>query len=238
MYTYQSVVRYSECGPDAQLTIPAMINYLQDCSTFHTQSLGHGFDYASEHGFAWFIAAWQIRLFRMPRFTERIRVSTWCHEMKATLASRNFLMETEDGEPLVWADSLWFTFDIVRGRPVRIPAQEMVYLTNDTPLDLPPTQRKLTLAGDAKTLGPIVVEEHHLDMNRHVNNGQYVAMADGIIRACDQAFRPDRILVSYKRAAQLGDVVVPRLYMEERGYAVDLAHEDGSSFAIVRMERG
>lgn len=237
MYTYQSSVRYSECGPDAKLTIPAMINYLQDCSTFHTQSLGHGFDYAAEHGFAWFIAAWQIRVFRMPRFTERIRVSTWCHEMKTTLASRNFLMETDDGEPLVWADSLWFTFDIRRGRPVRIPEQEKLYLTSDKPLDLPPTQRKLALAGDATALSPIVVEEHHLDMNRHVNNGQYVAMADGIIRARDQDFVASRILVSYKRAAQLGDVMVPRFYVEQKGYAVDLADEDGASYAIVRMER-
>lgn len=237
MYTYHSTVRYSECGSDALLTIPAMINYLQDCSTFHTESIGHGFDYCAERGIAWFIAAWQIRIFRLPRFTERIRVSTWCHNMKVTLASRNFLMETEDGNPLVWADSLWFTFDIVHGRPVRIPSYEMVYLTDDEPLDLPPTQRKLTLAGKSEQLPSITVEERHLDMNRHVNNGQYVAMANDLIGARTNGFRPDRILVSYKRAAQLGDMIVPRFCTEKRGYAVDLTDTDGTSFAVVRMER-
>lgn len=237
MYTYQSTVRYSECGADALLTVPAMVNYLQDCSTFHTQSIGHGFDYCFEHGIAWFIAAWQIRILRMPRFTERIRVSTWCHQMKSTLASRNFLMQSESGEELVLADSLWFTFDIQRGRPVRIPPYEMVYLTDDEPLDLPPTQRKLVLSGEPKTCEPLVVAKHHLDMNRHVNNGQYVAMADAVVGSHDDGFKPNRVLVSYKLAAKQGDVIVPRLYVEEHGYAVDLASEEGVSYAIVRMEK-
>ena len=37
------------------------------------------------------------------------------------------------------------------------------------------------------------------------------------------------------RISQLGDVVVPHLYVEEDGYAVDLAATEGDSFAIVRL---
>lgn len=237
MYSFESNVRFSECGSTLRLTIPALINYLQDCSTFHTESIGHGISWGNEHGFAWFIAAWQIQIDRLPRFTERIRVSTWSYAGKPTLANRNFVIDSGDGETLVRADSLWFPFDIVKRRPMRIPTSEHVYLDDTSPLDLPPTQRKLKLAGEGIAKEPITVMEQHLDSNRHVNNGQYIAMADNIVRGVEEDFDIRRLLVQYKNAAQLGDVIVPELYVEDTGYAVNLADADGESYAIVRMER-
>ena len=53
MYSFSSTVRYSECDEHAQLGIVALINYLQDCSTFHTESLGLGISHMAEHHFAW-----------------------------------------------------------------------------------------------------------------------------------------------------------------------------------------
>ncbi|MBO7675314.1 MAG: acyl-[acyl-carrier-protein] thioesterase [Atopobiaceae bacterium] len=237
MYSFESNVRYSECGPSSTISLLALVNYLQDCSTFHTESIGHGVEWGKDHGFAWFIAAWQIQIGRLPRFTERIRVSTWSYAKRPTLANRNFLVESADGEVLVKADSLWFPFDIHRHRPMRIPDTERVVLDDAMQVDLPPTQRKLKLQGEGQPQAPITVLEHNLDINGHVNNAQYVAMADYVVRAADKDLDVARLLVQYKNAAQLGDVIVPHLYVEDTGYAVDLTNVDGESFAIVRMER-
>lgn len=237
MYSFESNVRFSECGSTTHLTIPALINYLQDCSTFHTESIGHGISWGKDHGFAWFIAAWQIQIDRLPRFTEHIRVSTWSYAHRPTLANRNFIIESGDGETLVRADSLWFPFDIVKRRPMRIPQSEHVYLEDTTPLDLPPTQRKLKLVGEGVPKDPVTVTEQHLDSNRHVNNGQYIAMADNVVRGVEEDFDIGRLLVQYKSAARLGDVIVPELFVEDAGYAVNLGDGNGDSYAIVRMER-
>jgi acyl-ACP thioesterase len=237
MYSFESNVRFSECGSTTHLTIPALINYLQDCSTFHTESIGHGISWGKDHGFAWFIAAWQIQIDRLPRFTEHIRVSTWSYAHRPTLANRNFIIESGDGETLVRADSLWFPFDIAKRRPMRIPQSEHVYLEDTTPLDLPPTQRKLKLVGEGVPKDPVTVTEQHLDSNRHVNNGQYIAMADNVVRGVEEDFDIGRLLVQYKNAARLGDVIVPELFVEDAGYAVNLGDGNGDSYAIVRMER-
>lgn len=237
MFTFNSKVRYSECDAEGLLTIPALINYLQDCSTFHTESIGFGLEHCASLGFAWFIAAWQIRIGRLPRFTEEIRVSTWPFAKNPNLANRHFLVETTAGEHLVLADSLWFPFDLDKGRPVRIPESEKSYLSDESPLTLPPTRRKIKLAGEGMPKTPIVVAEHHLDSNHHVNNGQYVSMADSVIRAYDEEFCAGSLQVQYKLAARLGDVIVPSLYVEDDGYAVDLAQENGASYAAVRMTR-
>lgn len=236
MYSFTSRVRYSECDSSLTLSIPALINYFQDCSTFHTESVERGFAYCAQQHFAWFIAAWQVQIERLPRFTEEIEVTTWSYAKSPVLANRNFELRSANGEKLVLADSLWFLFDTVGDRAIRIPKSEMTYLADDKAVDLPPTQRKVKLAGDGRPCAPIEVADHHLDTNNHVNNGHYIAMADAIVRGAQEDFDLYRLSVQYKNAAKLGDVIAPYLYVEDRGFAVDLATPSGDSYAIVRME--
>lgn len=42
MYTFQSRVRYSELDPERKLSIASIVDYFQDCSTFHSEQLGGG----------------------------------------------------------------------------------------------------------------------------------------------------------------------------------------------------
>ena len=39
-YSFTSRIRYSEIGEDGCLTLPGLINYFQDCSTFHSEAVG------------------------------------------------------------------------------------------------------------------------------------------------------------------------------------------------------
>ena len=48
MYTFQSRVRYSELDPERKLSIASIVDYFQDCSTFHSEQLGVGLDYMGD----------------------------------------------------------------------------------------------------------------------------------------------------------------------------------------------
>ena len=235
MYTFSGMVRYSECDASWRLTLPSLVNYLQDCSTFHCEHINRGSTYLTEHHYAWFITNWQIRIFERPRFMESVTTGTWCHAMGATNARRNFCMLRPDGSPLVHADSLWVAIDTIRNRPMRIPEGNEAFLTGDPALDLPPFRRKLRIVGEGQEMRPILVTEQHIDTNHHVNNAQYIYMADCIVREFDETFEPQWLLVQYKMPAKLGDTIVPHFHTEDNGYSVDLVNEDGKSFAIVRM---
>lgn len=237
MYSFESTIRYSECDDHARLSLPNLVDYLQDCASFHAESVGHGLAYMAEHGFAWFIAAWQIQIERMPEFCEHVRVSTNCYRSGGAVAERNFSIRDDEGAYLVKADSIWFTFDTRAGRACRIPDGEDVYLSDDPRLDLPRTSRKIRVEGEGHPTSRIVVTEQQLDTNHHVNNAQYVRMAEAVVRAHDEGFEPRRVLVQYRRMALLGDVIVPRLHDTDQGHIVDLADADGTSFAIVSFER-
>ncbi len=169
----------------------------------------------------------------MPRFGEKIQVSTWCYDMKRTLASRNFCIKTADGETLVRADSLWFVFDREKQRPVRIPDSELAFKTDEPRLDMPDTKRKLICEGSWEDGKRIVVSEQHLDTNLHVNNAQYVLMAQ---QASTSGTAWRRICVQYCQQARLGDIICPRIYRDGVAETVALSDTDGEPYAIVRLE--
>ena len=71
MYSFTSRVRYSEIGQDGRLTIPALVDYLQDCTTFGSEELGLGPAHTAKTGLAWLLSAWEIEISELPRFGER-----------------------------------------------------------------------------------------------------------------------------------------------------------------------
>ena len=189
MYSFTSRVRFSEIDETGSLGIPALVNYLQDCSTFHSVHVGMWPDHVRESGRAWLLSAWQIEIARLPVFGDDIRVSTWATGFKGLRATRNFTVceadDTEREHPLVRASSSWFMFDARAGRPIRIPPEEVAPyqsdIDHDAPLDLPPLPRVLRATAPGETCAPVVVTAAHLDTNHHVNNAQYVSIALGAL---------------------------------------------------------
>ena len=93
MYSFEGRIRYSECDETGRLSLFSLMNYLQDCSTFQSAELGQGIGSLTDRNLAWVLANWAIEVSRLPRFGEKIRVSTWCYEMSRAHALRNFRIE-------------------------------------------------------------------------------------------------------------------------------------------------
>ena len=64
MYTFDSRVRYSEIDHQGTMTLPALINYFQDCSTFQSESLGLGMKALREKKKAWVLSYWQVDVYK------------------------------------------------------------------------------------------------------------------------------------------------------------------------------
>ena len=59
MYQFSSRGRYSEVDSERNLTIPALLDYLQDCCTFQSEQLGVGVDYLMKQQAAWVLSSWR-----------------------------------------------------------------------------------------------------------------------------------------------------------------------------------
>ena len=238
MYSFDSVVRYSEVDERGRLGIAALLNYLQDCSSFQSESLGVGVAHSAQVHRRWLLAAWEVEIARLPRFADPIVVSTWATGFRGLFAGRNFTVRDAAGEELVRADSLWFMYDDATGKPMRTPAEEITPyqhdLDNDERLPMPPIQRRIPVEGPGEAATPVVVSAAHIDTNHHVNNAQYVSLALGVLpEGAGEAVR--RLDVQYCAAARLGDTIYPRVHDVEGGHVVSLADAGGAPYAVVRV---
>ena len=236
MYSFDGRVRYSECDGSGRLSLVSLINYFQDCSTFQSEELGMGLASLTERGLAWVLALWQIEIDELPAFGERVRVSTWCYEMTRAHALRNFELVDASGRSLARANSQWLVFDAGRGRATRVPDDQRVYLSPEPPLPMPALTRRLRSEGGAVRCRPTVVAEHSLDTNSHVNNAQYVLLAQEALCGMGARPRSRKVTVQYRRQAHLDDVIVPFAHVTEGRWDVELTDESGAAYALVRFE--
>lgn len=227
-YSFESRVRFSETDADGYLKYENFINYFQDCSTFQSEDLGLGVKYLRGKDLVWVVTSWQIEIIKYPKLGDRITIGTFAHEFKSFIGYRNFYMLDENGEYLAKAESMWVLLSISGGRPTKATQEQIDLYGHEEKLDMNYKSRKIKVPNELERLESIEVNVHHLDVNQHVNNGQYVCMAVSCIPEID---RPNNIRVEYKNQAKLGDVIIPFT----DGNVVDLRSESGDSFCVVEI---
>lgn len=232
-YEFDGRVRYSEIDHRGTMTLPALINYFQDCSTFHSESIGLGMERLKHDKKAWVLSYWQIVVERYPRLCEDITVGTFATEFKGLYGNRNFYMKDETGKMIARANSIWVFMDLEKGRPARPTAEHIEPYGTHAPLDMPYEGRKIALPEQSEAGEPFPVRKYHIDTNEHVNNCQYVQMALEMIPG-DMQVR--QVRVDYKKSAVLGDIIFPKLSREQERTVVELCDADGKPYAIVELK--
>lgn len=101
MYTFKSRVRYSECDQTGHLSLVDMINYFQDCSVFHSESIGQGVSVLEKEKKAWFLSSWNLEIERFPVLGEEIEIGTFSVGSRSFFGFRNFFMKDAEGNYLV-----------------------------------------------------------------------------------------------------------------------------------------
>lgn len=234
MYSFSSRVRYSEINSKKDLTLPSLLDYLQDCCTFQSEALGIGVDYLEKHHVAWVLSSWQISITRYPVMGEDIRVNTWPYAFKSFYGHRNFSVEDGGGNVVAAANSVWVFMDTEKMRPARITQhiQDIYRSQLGEPLSGSWSERKIPIPENSVEKEPVQVAHFHIDTNHHVNNGKYVLIAEEFL---PEGFLVCGLRAEYKKAAVLGDVLYPFVSYNENNVTVTLADENQKPYAVIRF---
>lgn len=233
IYTFDSRVRYSEVDHKGTLTLPAVMNYLQDCSTFQSEDIGVGLSVLQERKRAWLLSYWQVELRRFPKLGERITVGTLATGFKGFFGNRNFYIDDERGKRVVCANSIWVFIDMETGRPTRPGKEEITPYGLEEPLEMEYEGRKILLPEATRALEPFPVRKAHIDTNEHVNNSQYIQMVMDILPGDIQIHK---LRVDYKKAAVMGDMIFPKISQEEERAVVELCDEAGLPYVVAELK--
>lgn len=225
MYQYSDRVSYSEVDSNLNLTYYALVNYMQDCSCFHSDDVGVGVGYLAPIGRGWFVASYEIHINRLPKYMERITISTYPYQVRGMMARRIYTIHSESGELLVYADSLWVLMDLVNAKPARIDDTILAAYPEDK--DRPTfdfDRKKLHYNNEGQKVGTFTVNENQIDTNDHMNNSFYIDVTRRFLPKEKEGF--SEINVSYKKAALLFDELDVYLVELETGYQVVLKKDD------------
>ncbi len=242
MYTFDSRIRYSETDEYSSLTVPALIDYFQDCSSFQSEDLGIGLSYLKGQNAGWVINYWQVDISRLPRLGEMVRTGTSPYALRGIIGLRNFRMESlaaEEGTKdriLAQANSVWSLLDFEKMLPLRFPEEILRRYTLYPKFDMEYMPRKIAVpSGEGRRASAVAVTEELLDTNHHVNNAVYVRLALRAVERPSSSLR--RLQIQYIRQAVLGDLICPAVYGEGTGsICVVLSGENGEPFAVTCLD--
>lgn len=234
MYEYDSRVRLTEVDQNQRMTLTAVLNYFQDCSTFHSEDLGVGIKLLETKKRMWVLRSWKIVIERYPKLAERIRVGTWPYEFGKMTGRRNFCLSDADGNMAAYADTLWVFMDMERMRPTRIDPEISSAYTLEPKLAPAETEDQIEIPDVMEEEEAFPIHTYHLDVNHHVNNGQYVQLAGNYL---PENFQIRQMRAEYKRSAVLGDIIYPRIGRCKDGYTVLLGDESGRPYAVVEFKQ-
>ena len=121
---------------------------------------------------------------------------------------------------------------ISKGIPTRLtPADTDNYVLSEK-IEMDYAPRKISLPDGMISQEPFQVQKHHLDTNHHVNNCQYICMAEDFL---PEKFKVYQMRAEYKMQAKLGDMICPKTKVESGKVVVSLDDEKGKPYAIVEL---
>lgn len=118
------------------------------------------------------------------------------------------------------------------GLPEKLTEEDVRGYDLEEKLDMEYAPRKIAIPKECTDGQSFSVQKHHLDTNHHVNNCQYIQMAEDYL---PEGFYVGQMRAEYKQQAKLHDVIFPAVHREEGKVLVLLNDESGKPYAVVEF---
>lgn len=177
-YTWskQLEIQSQDVDGTSLLTMHAFMCLAQEAAHQHSTHLGFGYEVLFNKQLIWVLSRFKSRVFRMPRWQEKVIFKTWHKGGKGIFFIRDYELLSETGELLIAATSSWLIIDINLRKIVR--ANDVVYELGaaDSVIHkdiLSPFVKKIPIPNNLEFCYNRKVRFSDIDMNGHVNNARY-----------------------------------------------------------------
>src|SRR5690625_3949376 len=181
LYTANFNVRSYEVGDRQQATLTSIANYLQEIAGLHAHRLNFDITHLNKRGLTWVLFKMHIVAAQYPQRWQDIRIDTWQFSGTGIIAVRDYRSYNSDEELICKAIRQWMVLDSQTKRPVRPPEELMQEPRVVVEPGLEYSRKELSGSDEENHRGELVarVVQHHLDMNKHVNNDRYIEWLTG-----------------------------------------------------------
>jgi acyl-ACP thioesterase len=234
MFTFETKVYYSRADKNGQVPLFEIMNYLQDCSTFHSENNGVGVAYMKSVHKAWVLVSYQVRILKPLKVGMDICVSTAPTDFGKLFCYRKYQITDTKGQPLVQADSIWVLIDLDSRKLLRVTDDDRLPYSKDIEPEFEDVHaiRKLSLQGEKQKKENLRVLRTYIDNNGHMNNADYLRAAAEFI---PEDFNCSKFDIVYQKEAMEHETIIPYLTKEEDGLGILFENEEGQTLATIKL---
>jgi acyl-ACP thioesterase len=167
-------IRANEVDVRHRLTIPALVNFLQETAMHNIEEIGLPMLALRKKNLGWVLSRLHLWISYYPTEIEEIRVETCAHTFEKYQAYRDFRIYNAKNELIATAASSWLVFDLDKRQLTAIPdfvRASVSICQEQPPLFMPKTKLPTLQNIDYQFYHQVCW--HDLDTNNHVNNTLY-----------------------------------------------------------------
>jgi medium-chain acyl-[acyl-carrier-protein] hydrolase len=206
-------IRYSEMDCDLVLKPGAMLQFLQDLASDNAESLGFGYSYIIKHNLAWFLLKYRLEFDDYPEGIYDLTIKTEPRGYNKMFAYRDFYI-SHQGKQIGRATSTWTLVDLTTKSMAN--ASEVLngnkHMVQHEKRENDLNYGKIRLPENFDIQKTFEVRFDDLDVNRHVNNANYIVWA---IEPLDFEFRRSHKLktvdMMFKKEIRYGSSVLTEI---------------------------
>lgn len=172
------IIRANEVDINRRLTLPAMINLMQETAWSNTEDLSASVYHLQDLGLTWVVTRLKITIYDLPLHRKKVYVETWPSGTARAFVYRDYRVYSEQQKLLAEATSTWIVLDFVNRNISRLP-EEMTPRTRvpEGYTPLPRATDRIVMPEKTLPGKRFSVRWHDLDPNGHVNNMLYFQWA-------------------------------------------------------------
>lgn len=212
MYRIDSKVTTSTCDNMGKLKLFSAFQMMQDCSELWVQSESKLSSYFRDANHTQLLAFRQVEVERVPDFGEDLHTETSVYEVKPMFGFRNTFIYDSSNKPCYRTWSMGAFVDRSNGALIRMPQEVMdsIYIEEKKPMNYLP-RRIMVPRVELKPYTPFTVGKNDIDYNGHMNNANYIRMAEEL-RPDD--FQVGVVRIEFRMPAKLHDEITPFVFQD------------------------
>ncbi len=166
-------INFTQCSPNGELRIVELCNLLQLTAAEHSISGGLSFNDMQAHDQAWVLGKLRLEIDNLPRWREKITITTWIESLEGSQSVRNMEVAL-DGKRIAGASTLWVVFNtkIRRAQTLALDHGHFEKFVERHSTSKP--VGRITVLEEAITISQRTVVLSDLDIVNHVNNIKYL----------------------------------------------------------------
>ena len=216
----------------------AILEYLENIGSFHSDVAGYGAEYTGKTGIAWVVLGWKLKVLKRPQYGQELEIHTWAKLGSKVATFRDLEIYDNNQNLCAIATSKWTMVDIRKGKITKINDDVINAYEVETKNVFPELElEKLKIPSDFEYKTEYTIKRKDIDINGHMHNLYYLDLAYEALPEEIYEKRPfDNVNIQYKKEIKLGEKVICKYAKVENKYNVTIFSEDEKNVhAIVEL---